>query len=127
MMRGIFSMGLGGRLGDGRQWFPWIHIEDVVGLCRALLADDAVSGPVNAVAPNPVRNEELTRVLARLLRRPSLARAPAFALRAVLGELAEELLGSRRVVPRRALDRGFAFAYPDLEPALRAELIERDA
>ena len=88
-----FRAGLGGRLGDGRQWFPWIHADDVVSLIRAALRDDAYTGPVNAVAPEPVRNAELTRALARVLHRPALFAVPAFALRAALGELSGELLG----------------------------------
>jgi len=117
-----FRAGLGGRLGDGRQWFPWIHAGDLVSLIRAALRDDAYTGPVNAVAPEPVRNAELTRTLASVLHRPALFAVPAFALRAALGELSGELLGSRRCLPRRALARGFAFAHPRIESALRSEL-----
>ena len=117
-----FRVGLGGRLGDGRQWFPWIHADDVVSLIRAVLRDDVYTGPVNAVAPEPVRNAELTRALARVLHRPALFAVPAFVLRAALGELSSDLLGSRRCVPRRALERGFAFVHPEIESALVAEL-----
>ena len=88
----------------------------------AALRDEAYRGPVNAVAPEPVRNLELTRSLARVLHRPALLAVPAFALRAALGELAGELLGSRRCQPQRALARGFRFAQPSLEAALAAEL-----
>jgi len=117
-----FRAGLGGRLGDGRQWFPWIHADDVASLICAALRDDAYTGPVNAVAPGPVRNAELTRALARVLHRPALFAVPAFVLRAALGELAGELLGSRRCLPRRALARGFVFAHPEISSALAAEL-----
>lgn len=117
-----FRLGLGGRLGDGRQWFPWIHLDDAVGLVRAVLTDDAWRGPVNVVAPEPARNADLTRALGRALHRPTLLPVPAFAVRAALGELATELLGSRRVVPGAALARGFAFAHPGLDSALEAEL-----
>jgi uncharacterized protein (TIGR01777 family) len=117
-----FRFGAGGRLGDGRQWFPWIHIDDLVALSLAILDDDGIRGPVNASAPDPVRNGELTRTLARLLRRPAPFPVPAFALRLALGELSDELLGSRRVVPARALAHGFAFAHADLEAALAREL-----
>lgn len=117
-----FRYGLGGRLGSGRQWFPWIHADDLVALVRAVLVDEGYRGPVNAVAPEPVRNRDLTRLLARRLRRPALLPVPAFALRALLGELAGELLGSRRVVPRRARERGFEFQHPSIESALDAEL-----
>jgi hypothetical protein len=120
-----FRLGLGGRLGDGQQWFPWIHADDVVALIQAVLRDEAYIGPVNAVAPEPVRNAELTRALARVLHRPALLSVPAFALRAALGELSAELLDSRRCVPRRALERGFAFAHPGIESALVAELKQR--
>jgi hypothetical protein len=117
-----FQLGLGGRLGDGRQWFPWIHVDDLVGLILAVLRDGAYRGAVNAAAPAPVTNAELTRTLGRVLARPALLPVPAFALRLALGELSDELLGSRRVVPQAALDRGFAFAHPTLEEALRSEL-----
>ena len=120
-----FRLGLGGRLGDGQQWFPWIHADDVVSMINAILRDEAYTGPVNAVAPEPVRNAELTRTLARVLHRPALFSVPAFALRAALGELSAELLGCRRCVPRRALERGFAFAHPGIESALVAELKQR--
>jgi hypothetical protein len=121
-MRRAFSLGLGGRFGDGRQWFPWIQADDLVALIRAAIDDERFRGPVNAVAPNPVRNAELTAALASALRRPALLPAPAFALRAVLGELADELLGSRRVVPACAESLGFRFQVPTLDRALEAEL-----
>jgi uncharacterized protein (TIGR01777 family) len=117
-----FRFGLGGRLGNGRQWFPWIHVDDLVALLRAVSGDPGYRGPVNAVAPEPIRNRDLTRLLARQLRRPALLPAPAFALRAALGELAGELLGSRRVVPRAARERGFVFRHPAIEEALALEL-----
>ncbi|MFI5321868.1 MAG: DUF1731 domain-containing protein, partial [Myxococcota bacterium] len=117
-----FRRGRGGRLGGGRQWVPWIHADDVVSLIRAALRDDAYSGPLNAVAPEPVRNAELTSVLARALHRPAVFALPAFALRAALGELSGELLDSRRCVPQRALARGFRFAHPRIDSALAAEL-----
>jgi uncharacterized protein (TIGR01777 family) len=117
-----FRLGLGGRLGNGRQWFPWIHLHDLVELIRAAARDPGYRGPLNAVSPHPVRNREFTHTLARQLGRPALLPVPALALRAVLGELAGELLESRRVVPRAALDRGFAFQHESLESALAAEL-----
>jgi uncharacterized protein (TIGR01777 family) len=118
----LFRLGLGGRVGHGRQWFPWIHLEDAVGLVRAALADDALRGPVNAVAPGCVRNNEFTQALARAVHRPALFPLPAIAVRAALRDLASELLGSRKVVPRAAQQRGYAFAHPSLAPALGAEL-----
>lgn len=117
-----FRFGLGGRIGDGRQWIPWIHADDLVRLARACLAHDAYRGPINAVAPEPVTNAQFTRSLGRALHRPALLPAPAFALRLALGDLAVELLGSRRAVPRRALDAGFSFEYPALDAALHAEI-----
>ena len=121
----VFRLGLGGRLGDGRQWFPWIHANDVTKLIAFALRDEALAGPVNAVAPEPVRNLAWTRALARALRRPALLPVPAFALRAALGELAGELLDSRRCEPRRAVARGFAFEHARVESALAAELHPR--
>lgn len=121
-MARAFSLCLGGRLGDGRQWFPWIHVDDLVAMLRTAVTDDRWDGAVNAVGPNPVRNDELTRALATRLRRPALIPVPAFALRALLGELAGELLGSRRVVPARATALGFRFRVPHLADALEAEL-----
>lgn len=122
LMAAPFRLGLGGRLGSGRQWFPWIHVDDLVGLILAALRDDGFEGPVNAVAPEPVRNAHLTRALAKTLGRWAPFVAPAFVLRAALGELSGELLDSRRAVPARALARGFEFAHPRVESALSSEL-----
>ncbi len=117
-----FRLGAGGRLGDGQQWFPWIHIDDLVEMILATLGDESYCGAVNATAREPVRNLDLTRALGRTLHRPTLLRVPAFAVRAALGDLADELLGSRRVLPASALARGFAYRYDDLAAALAAEL-----
>jgi len=117
-----FRLGLGGPLGDGRQWMPWIHLIDAVSLIVRALDDDGLAGPVNATSPAPVRNVDFTRALAAQLSRPAVLRLPAFVLRLALGDLAIELLGSRRTVPRAALEAGFTFAYPDIEDALAAEL-----
>jgi uncharacterized protein (TIGR01777 family) len=117
-----FRVGLGGPLGNGRQWVPWIHIDDLVALIQKILADASLAGPVNAVAPAPVRNSELTAEIARQLRRPAFLRVPGFLLRGLLGELAGEVLGSRRVVPERAGAAGFRFAHEKLASALAAEL-----
>lgn len=121
LMRLPFSLGLGGRLGSGRQFFPWIHLDDLVSVILWAL-EEPVEGAVNAVAPEAVRNETLTRELGRVLGRPTVLPVPGFALRAVLGELAGELLGSRRVVPKRLEEAGFEFRYPTLRSALEAEL-----
>lgn len=117
-----FRFGLGGRLGSGKQWFPWIHRDDLVAMIRTAVDDDAWQGAINAVAPEPVRNAEFTRALARAVRRPALLPVPGFAIRTALGDLAPELLDSRRVVPKRALELGFAFAHTRVESALAAEL-----
>jgi uncharacterized protein (TIGR01777 family) len=117
-----FRFGLGGRLGSGTQWVPWVHLDDAAGLCAAALRDERYRGPVNVTAPNPVTNTELTRTLGRLLSRPTLLSVPAFALKLALGELSGELLGSRRVVPAAARERDYEFTYTHLEDALRAEI-----
>ncbi len=120
-----FRIGLGGPLGDGRQWTPWVHVDDVAALVMHALKTD-VRGPMNAVAPAPVRNDDLTRAIAGALHRPAWMRAPALAMRLALGELSAVVLASQRVVPAVALRSGFAFAYPSLDGALRA-LVGSDA
>jgi uncharacterized protein (TIGR01777 family) len=117
-----FRLGLGGALGSGRQYFSWIALDDLVDAIRHVIAHGELAGPVNAVAPEPVTNAELTQTLARVLRRPALVPVPAFALRLVFGEMAEALLASARVLPERLLSSGFHFRFPDLERALRHEL-----
>lgn len=119
VMRIPFSLGLGGRLGDGRQFFPWIHIEDLVAAILFSIDHESLRGAVNAVAPTAVRNAELSETLARVLGRPAALPAPAFAIRAALGALAGELLGSRQVVPAKLLAEGFRFRFEEIEPALR--------
>ena len=118
----VFRAGLGGRLGSGRQWFPWVHLDDVVALLRLALDDARMSGPANVVSPGVVRNADFTRSVARAVGRPALVPVPGFALRLALGELAGELLDSRRAVPARARALGHRFAWPELPPALAAEL-----
>ncbi|MCX5794750.1 MAG: TIGR01777 family oxidoreductase [Elusimicrobia bacterium] len=117
----LFRLGLGGPLGDGRQWLSWISREDFAGLVAHLLAAD-VSGAVNAVSPKPVTNEEFCRTLGRVLGRPAALRVPSFALRLAFGQMADALLLGQRASPRKALDSGYAFRQPDLEAVLRAEL-----
>jgi uncharacterized protein (TIGR01777 family) len=121
-LRHLFRMGLGGPLGHGRQWMPWIHADDLARLLETVRIDPSVSGPVNAVAPQPVRNRDFASALATRLHRPALLRTPALALRAGLGPLAGELLDSRRVVPARAQALGFEWRFPDLASALAQEL-----
>lgn len=122
MMALPFRFGAGGPIGTGRQWVPWIHVDDLVQLFGRCIRDEAVDGAVNGVSPEPIRNEVLTQAIARELHRPAFLRAPAFALRLGLGELAGELLGSRRCVPRRAEALGFGFGHTTIETALAAEL-----
>jgi uncharacterized protein (TIGR01777 family) len=112
-------LGVGGPLGSGRQWQSWIHIDDEVGLVRYLLTHPSVSGPVNATAPNPVRQAQMAQTLGHLLHRPAVVPTPAFALRLVLGGAAEMALTGQCVLPTVALRSGYEFVYRDLEPALR--------
>jgi uncharacterized protein len=122
----FFRLGLGGRLGSGRQWMSWIGLDDAVRAIHHALMADRLDGPLNVVSPTPVRNARFVRTLGHILRRPTVAALPAFALRLALGRLADEaLLASTRVVPRALLETGFAFAEADLEAALRFELLGR--
>ena len=115
-----FKLGLGATLGSGRQFFPWIHVDDWTAMVMWMIDNDRVSGAVNATASTPVTNRTFTRTLGRVLNRPAVFQAPAFVLRAALGELADVLLTGQRVVPARAEQLGFVFAHPTLEPALRS-------
>ena len=118
----LFTFFLGGRLGDGRQYMPWISLDDAVAAIRFVVEHD-VSGPVNITAPSPVTNAEFTRTIGHALRRPTPWVAPAFALKAVLGEIAEEgLLSGQRAVPRVLEQRGFQFLHPALGAAVAAAL-----
>ena len=118
-----FRLGMGGKIGDGRQFVSWISLEDAVAALVYVVENGTLRGPVNLTAPQPVTNAELTRTLGRVLRRPTLLPLPAFAAKLVLGELAEEgLLASQRVRPTRLLEAGFEFAHPELEGALRHAL-----
>jgi uncharacterized protein (TIGR01777 family) len=113
-----FRLGLGGRIGSGRQYMSWIHIDDLVGILLHAASASDVRGPVNATAPQPVTNREFTATLARILHRPAFLAVPATLLRLILGEFAEVLLGSQRVVPEKIRQAGFAFRYPELKGAL---------
>ena len=118
-----FRLGAGGKVGDGRQWTSWIALSDEVRVLEFLVLTDSLRGPVNSVAPEPVTNAELSRVLAHVLHRPAVATVPAFAARLMFGEMADALLlAGQRVLPRKLLDAGFRFDHPTLEGALRAEL-----
>lgn len=118
LLRTIFRVGLGGRLGSGQQWISWIHARDAARLLLAAAGDNRFEGPLNAVSPSPVTNCEFTCALSQALTRPALFPAPAFALRLMLGEQASMLLDSQRAVPEKALALGFTFDFPDLPSAL---------
>ena len=114
-----FRLGLGGRLGSGRQWMSWIHIEDHVEAMVALLNSPHAQGPYNLTAPTPVTNRLFTEALARHLRRPAIAHLPAPLLKLLFGEMAELLLGSQRVIPQRLTEElGLVFKFPTLDDAL---------
>ncbi len=116
----LFRTGLGGRLGSGRQYVSWITLVDLVSTIVFALRDESLAGPVNAVSPNPVTNARFTRTLGKILHRPTVLSVPAFVLRLTVGQMADEmLLASARVQPQKILNRGFAFAHPDLESALK--------
>jgi len=117
-----FRLGLGGPLGNGRHWMSWIHVDDLAELFVAAAENEQLRGPVNGVAPNPVTNSNFTRALAATVHRPAFFRAPYAALRLALGEVADVLFSSQRAVPKAALDAGFQFRYPELQPALRTIL-----
>jgi uncharacterized protein (TIGR01777 family) len=121
-----FKFGLGGRVGSGKQWMSWITLDDLVRLLVYAVTNELIRGPVNAVSPQSVTNAEFTRTLARVLHRPAIFPAPAFAVRLVLGEMADELLlASQRVEPKVAMESGFRFQYPQLETALGHALTEQ--
>ena len=122
-MLALFKLGLGGRLGDGRQWFPWIHLDDIVGILRHALVTPTINGPINGVAPGIVTNEGFTKELAAALHRPVFFPVPEFALRIAMGEMAEMALASLRVVPQVAEETGYRFRYPQLREAL-AEILK---
>jgi hypothetical protein len=109
----------GGPIGDGAFWFPWIHLQDEVGLALLALEDGRARGPLNATAPEPVKNRDLARAIGRTLGRPSFVRTPVAAVRLALGEAAGAVLASQRVLPRRALELGHAFRFPEIGAALR--------
>jgi uncharacterized protein (TIGR01777 family) len=122
----IFRLGLGGRLGSGRQWMSWISLDDLVSAVFLLLANSSISGPVNLTAPNPVTNAQFTRALGRRLHRPAILPVPASMLRLALGEIADEaLLSGARAFPSRLSAAGFQFAHPTIDLALAAALGKR--
>lgn len=121
-----FRLGLGGRLGSGRQWMSWIHREDWIAIAQAMISDHSMQGAYNATAPNPVTNREFTQTLAYCLNRPALLPVPARLLKTLLGEMSELVLGSQRIIPERLLAQGFEFQYPDLVSALKQALIKQE-
>ncbi|KOU37690.1 epimerase [Streptomyces sp. WM6373] len=118
----LFRAGVGGRLGDGRQYWPFISLHDEVAALRHIIDTPALSGPVNLTAPEPLTNRQVTAAMARVLRRPAVLPVPAVALRVVLGEFSEDVLGGQRARPARLLGSGFVFRDPGIEQAIRAAL-----
>jgi uncharacterized protein (TIGR01777 family) len=118
----FFRAGVAGPVAGGRQWMPWIHVDDLVGLYMAALDRDDWNGPLNGCAPQPVTNRDFSKALGRVLHRPAVAPVPAFVLRALYGEMAEIVTSGRRAVPQRPLALGYAYAHPDLDAALLSAL-----
>ncbi|MET7306530.1 TIGR01777 family oxidoreductase [Streptomyces sp. NPDC005134] len=118
----LFRAGLGGRLGNGHQYWSFIALHDHIAALRHVLDTPSLSGPVNLTGPDPVTNGEVTAAMGRVLRRPTLFAVPAPALRITLGDFAEDVLGSQRVLPRRLLESGFSFAFPGIDASIRAAL-----
>jgi uncharacterized protein len=115
----LFKYFLGGPLGSGRQWFSWVHMHDLAEAFIFLLNHQELSGAINLCSPQPVRNRQLGEAIGKVLHRPSFLPAPGFMIRLILGEFGSVLLKGQRVIPRRLLDAGFQFQYPDIEEALR--------
>jgi hypothetical protein len=122
MMRVPFKLGVGGTLGSGKQYMPWIALDDVAAAIQFALANESLRGPVNVVAPEQVTNREFTKTMGRILRRPTFASVPLFAMRLLFAEMADALTASQPVEPRALLASGFTYQYPQLEDALRHEL-----
>lgn len=118
----FFKAGIGGPVAGGKQYLPWIHVDDVVGLYLRAIDDPAWSGPYNAAAPEPVTNREFSKALGRALRRPAIAPVPALAIKTLYGQMAEIVTEGQRAIPERPLTGGYAFAHPDLDEALRSAL-----
>ncbi len=115
----LFKKYIGGPIGNGRQWFSWVHIKDLTEAFAFLLKHPEISGPVNVCSPNPVRNKDLAKALGKTLHRPSFMPTPGFMVKLVLGEFGSVILEGQRVIPRRLLESGFAFQYPDIDKALQ--------
>lgn len=120
-----FKFGLGGPIGNGKQWMSWIHRDDIVGIIRHILNNDAVVGAVNGTAPTPVTNKDFSTTLGKVLKRPAFIPLPAIVVKLLMGQMGEELLLSgQRVIPKKALESGYTFKFPDLESALR-DILDR--
>jgi uncharacterized protein len=117
-----FQYGLGGPLGSGRQWFPWIHRDDVIHIIQFILDHQEIAGPVNITAPHPVTMNEFAKTLGKTLHRPTFFKVPAFALKLLLGEMSQVILASQKVLPKKLTDANFKFQYPEIETALKAIL-----
>lgn len=115
----LFKKFIGGPIGSGKQWFSWVHINDLAEAFVFLMKHPEISGSVNVCAPNPVRNKDLAKALGKALHRPSFMPAPGFMIKRVLGEFGSVILEGQRVIPRRLLENGFVFQYPDIEKALK--------
>lgn len=115
----LFKLGLGGQLGNGKQYWSFISLRDQVAAIKFLIENDSISGPVNLTAPNPATNREVTKAMAKVFKRPALLNVPGFALQVALGEFSQEVLGSARVSPRKLLAAGFKFNDPDIVSAIK--------
>jgi uncharacterized protein len=115
----LFKKYIGGPIGSGKQWFSWVHIKDLAEAFAFLIMHPEISGPVNVCSPNPVRNKDLAKALGKALHRPSFIPAPGFMVKLVLGEFGSVILEGQRVIPRKLLNNGFVFQYPDIEKALQ--------
>ncbi|MDA2936141.1 TIGR01777 family oxidoreductase [Patescibacteria group bacterium AH-259-L05] len=114
----IYNLGLGGPIARGKQWFPWIHMADIVGVYMFALENEAIAGPVNACSPQQIRNIDFSNALAKVLKRPAYLRVPRLALKLVLNDLASVVLASQKVYPRKLNDFGYKFIFPNIEKAL---------
>lgn len=119
LLRLPYKLGVGGKMGDGHQWTSWIHIADMVGIINHCIHDASISGPVNAAAPHPVRNEDFGRTVAKVYHRPHWLKVPGFAVSAAMGEASELVLEGQKVLPAKLLEHGYTFQFPTLEKALK--------
>ena len=122
-----FKLGLGGRLRSGRQWMPWIHLDDLVGLLLFAAEQESIRGPMNSVVPTPITNRQFTRSLARALHRPAILPAPYFGMRLLFGEFATVLFASQRVLPKVAEQHGYSYQYPGIDAAKAENLAAESA